>query len=105
MIRRREALAMAGGAALAVRPRAAGAQWRPAGLAGTAIQRVVPDRANEGVLYASGAAAAGGAGRTAFYKSLDAGRSWFTIERGLPLGFVPTALAVSPESGRVALAG
>jgi photosystem II stability/assembly factor-like uncharacterized protein len=104
-MRRRHALAASAGVALAAIPGAARAQWRPAGLAGAAIQRLLPDPADDGVLYATGVAAGGSAGRTALFKSLDAGRSWLTLERGLPGGFVPTALAVSPDGGRLALVG
>jgi len=101
---RRRALQHAGIAAAGLSRGVAAADWQPAALSGLPIHPLVPDRANPGVLYACSAAAPGGAGgRTALFKSLDAGRSWFSVERGLPAGFVPTAFAVSPDGGRVAL--
>ena len=98
------ALAAAGGAVLAgpLGPRGASAAWQPAGIAGLAVRRLLADTASPGVLFAGTQTVAG---RTALFKSLDAGRSWFGLERGLPAGFVPTALAVSPADGRLVLAG
>ncbi|MGI8422800.1 MAG: WD40/YVTN/BNR-like repeat-containing protein [Chloroflexota bacterium] len=78
------------------------ASWQPAGLSGLIVQRLLSDATNPGVLYAwAHGVPASGIGKTALFKSLDAGRSWFSLERGLPAAFVPTACAVSPRDGRI----
>lgn len=106
-MKRRVFLTATASAALAAAPaRTAQGAWQPSGMGGMQIMRLLADAANPGVLFAAAQVApASGAGRTALFKSLDAGRSWFGLERGLPTGFVPFALAVSPLDGRLALAG
>ena len=91
-------------AALAASPRPASAFWQPGGLNGAAVQQLCADGANPGVLYAIARPGAMGS-RTGLVKSLDSGRSWFGLERDLPAGFQPSAFALSPNDGRVALAG
>src|SRR5688500_6873368 len=106
---RRALLAAGAGLTVVARARAAlpaHAAWQPAGMNGLAVRRLHADTMNPGVLYAGAQGVpASGVGRTALFKSLDAGRSWFALERGLPGGFVPTALAISPADGRLVLAG
>ena len=80
--------------------------WQPAGMNALAVRRLFADIISPGVLFAvAQGMPAAATGRTALFKSLDSGRSWFALERGLPGGFVPTALAISPTDGRLALAG
>ena len=97
------ALPIAAGASL-LGTAGARAAWQPAGMAGTAARRLLADPSSPGVLFASALPSPASAG-TALLKSIDAGRSWFALERGLPVGFVPSALAVSPAGGRLVLAG
>ena len=68
------------------------------------MRQLCADGANPGVLYAIARPGAMGS-RTGLVKSLDSGRSWFGLERDLPAGFQPSAFALSPDDGRVALAG
>ncbi|HET7770584.1 MAG TPA: hypothetical protein VFN74_17545 [Chloroflexota bacterium] len=83
------------------------ASWQPAGMAGLTVRRLLADAASPGVLFASAVPSLppAAAARTWLFKSIDAGRSWFGLERGLPAGYVAGALAVAPADGRIVLAG
>ncbi len=82
-------------------PGAGAAGWLPTGLEGAPVGQLAFDRSAPGVMYAGIQATAGG--RSGLRKTLDGGRTWFFLERGLPWGLEPTALAVSPDEGRVVL--
>jgi photosystem II stability/assembly factor-like uncharacterized protein len=82
-------------------PAAAAAGWQPAGLGDVPGSHLVVDRSTPGVIYAGLEGTP--AGRGGLRKTLDGGRSWISLERGLPSGLAPTALAVSPDGGRVVL--
>ena len=77
------------------------ATWKPAGLSGVTTYQLAVDPSGPGIVYA---ATTGGSSRAGLAKSVDGGRSWVPLERGLPLGFQPATLAVSPDDGRIVLA-
>ena len=77
------------------------AAWKPAGLSGITTYQLAVDPSGPGIVYA---ATTGGPSRAGLAKSVDGGRSWVPLERGLPLGFQPVSLAVSPDGGRTVLA-
>jgi photosystem II stability/assembly factor-like uncharacterized protein len=105
---RRRLLAAAGGAAaLLASPAAtaqaqAQAQWKTAGLSGALVYGLIADRTSPGSLFAL--TRTGTVGRTSIAKSMDGGQSWFGLERGLPVGFQPTAFACGGDDGRLAVA-
>jgi photosystem II stability/assembly factor-like uncharacterized protein len=81
----------------------AAASWKTAGLSGAAVSRIAVDQAMPGLVYAIGR---GAVSRTGLMKSVDGGRSWFVLERGLPAGFQPHLIAISPdENPQVLVAG
>lgn len=99
---RRGALASAGAAVLAGASAASvRAQWKAAGLNGALVHGLAPDRASPGSLFAL--TRPGTVGRTGLAKSVDAGQSWYGLDRGLPPGFVPTAFASGGDDGRLAI--
>ncbi|HEX2034489.1 MAG TPA: hypothetical protein VHS99_09920 [Chloroflexota bacterium] len=109
-MRRTTALAMhlvaavASLAGLTISTPAMAAGWRPAGLADTPVSQIALDQATPNVIYA-GVQSPGPSGRTGVRKTTDGGRGWMPLERGLPAGFQPTALAVSAAEGAIVLAG
>jgi photosystem II stability/assembly factor-like uncharacterized protein len=98
------ALGLPAGGALTPAPSLA-SSIQPGGLAGIAVQGLAVDRSGPGIVYAATAGGEPG-NRPRLYKTVDGGRSWVRLERGLPPGFQPTTLAVSPDGGReVVVAG
>ena len=90
------------GALAALRPSASdGAAWRPSGLSSSLVYALTADPSAPGVLYA--ALLPGGAVPSGLRKTVDSGRTWLETMRGLPRGFEPTALAISPQDGRTVL--
>jgi photosystem II stability/assembly factor-like uncharacterized protein len=83
-------------------PGARAAPWRPAGLAGVAVQQFVVDPSATGTAYA--VVPSSGGPRTGLLKTTDGGRTWLALDRGLPARFAPRLLAVAPDDGRVVLA-
>ena len=79
------------------------APWRPAGLSGVAVSHLSVDGSGVGIVYAALQPGAPGV-RTNLQKTVDGGRTWVSVERGLPAQFAPAALAVSPGDGRQVLA-
>lgn len=71
-------------------------------MSGVVVTQVRADRSAPGVLYAS--TAQGGSFPAHLAKTVDGGGTWLPLARGLPVAFQPTALAVSPDPGRVVLA-
>ena len=88
-------------AASASRP-AAAAPWRPGGLNGLTVAQLSVDPSGAGIVY-GGVRPPSAAGRTNLYKTVDGGRNWMPLERGLPFGFQPVALAASPGGGLTVL--
>jgi photosystem II stability/assembly factor-like uncharacterized protein len=82
-------------------PPAESAGWVSAGPDGAPVSQLAVDRSAPGTVYVGLDGAA--PGRGSVRKTLDGGRTWISLERGLPQGLGPTALAVSPDEGRVVL--
>jgi photosystem II stability/assembly factor-like uncharacterized protein len=82
-------------------PPAESAGWVSAGLDGAPVSQVAVDRSAPGTVYVG--LEGGAPGRGSVRKTIDGGRTWISLERGLPQGLGPTALAVSPDEGRVVL--
>jgi photosystem II stability/assembly factor-like uncharacterized protein len=100
------ALALAGalGTAPGAQPWAPGVEsagWTGSGLEGAPVSLLALERSVPGLMYAGLQVAPDG--RAGVRKSVDGGKSWITLERGLPAGLAPTAIAVSPDEGRVVL--
>lgn len=77
--------------------------WKSMGIGGLQVSGLIVDQSAQGIVYASGDVAPA-YGRTGLLKTVDAGRTWMALDRGLPVGFRPRVLAVSPSGGRVVLA-
>ena len=77
------------------------AGWTGSGLEGAPVSLLALERSVPGLMYAGLQVAPDG--RAGVRKSVDGGKSWITLERGLPAGLAPTAIAVSPDEGRVVL--
>ncbi|MGH2367153.1 MAG: WD40/YVTN/BNR-like repeat-containing protein, partial [Chloroflexota bacterium] len=92
-------LALAATAALPGGETAEAASWHATGLGGLPVSLIALDRSAPGVIYA----AVHGGGRSNLRKTANGGQTWVALERGLPAGIQPTALAVSPDEGRVVL--
>ena len=82
-------------------PAAESAGWTGSGLEGAPVSLLALERSVPGLMYAGLQVAPDG--RAGVRKSVDGGKSWITLERGLPAGLAPTAIAVSPDEGRVVL--
>jgi photosystem II stability/assembly factor-like uncharacterized protein len=82
-------------------PAAESAGWVSAGLEGAPVSRLAVDTANPGSMYVGLEGVP--AGRGSVRRTLDGGKTWISLERGLPPGLEPTALATSPDEARVVL--
>ncbi|HVG96152.1 MAG TPA: hypothetical protein VNK05_04600, partial [Chloroflexota bacterium] len=85
----------------ALPPAAESAGWVSAGLEGAPVSRLAVDPINPGSMYVGLEGVP--AGRGSVRRTLDAGKTWISLERGLPPGLEPTALATSPDEARVVL--
>jgi photosystem II stability/assembly factor-like uncharacterized protein len=79
----------------------AAAGWRPAGLEGLPVSQLALNRSDPSTFYAGLVGAP--SGRGGLRKTVDGGRTWISLERGLPSGLEPTALGLSPDEGRIVL--
>ncbi|HEV2124406.1 MAG TPA: hypothetical protein VGW38_16760, partial [Chloroflexota bacterium] len=79
----------------------ADASWKTAGLASAVVSRLVVDGSAPGLVYAL---ARNAGARSGLVKSVDGGKSWFPLDRGLPAGFQPHLLAISPHENQKIIA-
>lgn len=87
-----------------------GATWNPIGLSGAAVNLLVMDPAQPGVLYAATEGHYGAPrGFRGLFKSADGGATWLEMDNGLAdlrdLGSTVTAIAIDPASSNILYAG
>lgn len=84
-------------------PAVAAGPWQPAGLGSVPVQLFAVDGSLTDSFYAAGREAGA---RHGLQKTVDGGRTWSPLERGLPAGFQPAVLALSPGGeGTILAAG
>ncbi|MBI3970987.1 MAG: hypothetical protein HY332_06830 [Chloroflexi bacterium] len=82
-------------------PAAVAATWQSMGLGSADVYQLIVDESAPGTIYA--ATRGDGHSRSGLLKTTDGGRGWVPLERGLPSRFQPTAIAASPDAGRIVL--